>query len=132
MRAARRAAGTGLEQEIEGRGVAVERRVRSSAQAAPANVVPARVKREDVLVEAHEHVRRGWEHVRLTETRAEAVVGRLRLEDTHGRTLAELRQMAAQLQFRCDARRRERGGSEQREAQDEAEDHHQLAHRARL
>jgi len=132
MRAARRAAGAGLEQKIQGRGVAVERRVRSSAQAAPARVVPARVQREDVLVEAHEHVRRGWEHVRLAETGAEAVVGRLRLEDTHRRTLAELGQMAAQLQLRCDAGSRERRRSEQRQSEDEAEDHHQLAHRSRL
>ena len=132
MRAARRAAGAGLKEEIQGRRVAVERRVRSGAEAAPACVVPAGIQREDVLVEAHEHVRRSRKDVRLAETRTEAVVRRLRLEHPHRRTLTELRQMAAQLQFCCDARRRQHGRSEQREAEHEAKDHHELPHRARL
>ena len=97
MRAAGRATGAGLEEEVERRGVAVERRVRAGAEASTAGVVATRVERQDVLVEAHEQIRGRREHVRVAETDAEAVVRGLRLEHAHRGTLAELGQVAAEL-----------------------------------
>jgi hypothetical protein len=122
VRAARRAARAGLEQQVERRRVAVERRVRTGPQAAAADVVPARVQREDVPIEAHEHVRRRREHVRLAEAVPEGVVRSLRLEDAHRGSLSQLRQVTAQLQPRGHGRRRARRNGEHRE-QDDGREH---------
>jgi hypothetical protein len=133
VRAARRAARAGLEEEVERSRVAVERRIRSGAEAAAARVVPTAVEREDVLVEAHEHVRGGREDVRFAETGAEAVVGGLRLEDAHRRALAELGQVPAQLQLRWDRSRRSgRRGEERDTDDDERPQREKSAHRGRL
>jgi hypothetical protein len=133
VRAARRATGTRLEQEVERRRVTVERGARAGAEAAATRVVPADVQGEDVAVEAHEHVRRRREHVRFAETRAEAVVRRLRLEDAQRGPLAELGQVAPQLKPRCDPRgRRSRSGEQRQNKGSEAYDRDQSMHRARL
>ena len=133
MRAARRPTGSGLELKVKRGRVAVERRARTRAQAAAASVVAADVQREDVAVEAHEHVRRRGKHVRLAQAGAEAVVRRLRLEDTHRGSLAQLRQVPAQLQPRRHSGGRRSGRGEQRESEGgEDYDREGSVHRGRL
>ena len=133
MRTAGRAACSRLELEVECGGVAVERRAGTGAKTAAAAVVAAAVQSEDVAVEAHEHVRRRGKHVRLAQAGAEAVVGRLRLEDAHRGSLPQLRQVPSQLKPRRDSGGRRSGRGEQRESEGR-EDHDRdgPVHRGRL
>ena len=133
MRAARRAAGPRLELEVERRGVTVERGTGTRAKAAAAAVIPTYVQSQDVAVEGHEHVRRSRKHVRLAETRAEAVVGRLRLEDAHRGPLSQVGQVPPELEPRRDGGSRPGGRGEQRDPEkDEGQSSDKPAHRGRL
>ena len=133
MRARRSAASAGLELKVQRRGVAVERCAGTSAQAAAPAVVAADVERQDVTVKAHEHVRRGGEHVGLAEAGAEGVVRRLRLEHTQRGALAKLGKVTAQLEPGRDAGRRRRVRSDERYPEDHEGAHgHKSTHRGRL
>ena len=122
-----------LPYQVQRRGVSIERRARPGAEAASSDVIAARVQGEDVLVEAHEHVRRRREHIRLAEARSEAVVRRLRLEHPHHGALAQLGQVATQLKLRRDGCRRTGRCGEQRESDhEEPEKREEPAHRGRL